>query len=249
MAPRRILILGGTAEAVELAGCLEADPDFHPISSLAGRTATPHPVPGEVRIGGFGGVDGLADYLSSQDIDMLVDATHPFAATISRNAAEACHRLGTPRLRLERPPWTPRSGDRWIRALDAGDAARSLPASARRLFLSIGRQDLGPFSARNDVSFLVRMIEPPSEPLPLARFEMILGRGPFDAEEEESLLTRHRIDTVVSKNSGGDATYAKIAAARKLKLPVIMIDRPGAIPGKRVASVEKVLAWLRSTNA
>lgn len=234
MAPRRILILGGTAEAVELAGYLEADPDFRPISSLAGRTSTPQPVPGEARSGGFGGVDGLATYLSSRDIDMLVDATHPFAATMSRNAVEACRRVGTPRLRLQRPPWSPQPGDRWIEARDAGEAANSLPATARRIFLSIGRQDLAAFAGCRDTGFLVRVIEPPSEPLPLASHEVILGRGPFDADAEEALLVRHGIDAIVSKNSGGDATYGKIVAARRLGLPVVMIARPPAPDGPSV---------------
>lgn len=249
MTSKRVLILGGTTEAAELARLLEADPGFQPITSLAGRTGTPHPVPGEVRIGGFGGTDGLARYLSSQAIDMLVDATHPFAETISRNANEACEQVGFPWLRLERPPWTRQPGDLWIDAADAGHAAKSLPTNAQRVFLSIGRQDLAPFSARTDVEFLVRMIEPPSEPLPLTRYESILGRGPFDADEEEALLIRHGIDAVVSKNSGGDATYGKIVAARKLNLPVIMIDRPKSLPGDRVESVAKVLAWLRTINA
>ena len=244
MTPRRILILGGTTEAVELAGFLETDPGFRPISSLAGRTSTPHPVPGEVRSGGFGGVDGLATYLSSQDIDMLVDATHPFAMTMSRNAAEACRRVGTPRLRLERQPWNPQSGDHWIEVPDAGGAADSLPATARRVFLSIGRQDLTAFAGCRDTDFLVRMIEPQSEPLPLARHEVILGRGPFDADAEEALLVRHRIDAIVSKNSGGDATYGKIVAARRLGLPVVMIARPPAPDGPAVPTATAAMGWV-----
>lgn len=244
MAPKRILILGGTTEAVELARLLEADPGCRPITSLAGRTSTPHPVPGEVRIGGFGGADGLAAYLASQNIDMLVDATHPFAATMSRNATDACRRVGTPWLRLDRPPWAQGAGDRWIDVDDADGAARSLPTDVQRIFLSIGRQDLAPFSARTDVAFLVRMIEPPSERLPLARCELILARGPFEAGEEEALLTRHRIDMVVSKNSGGDATYGKIVAARRLGLPVVMIARPPAPDGPSVPTASAAMGWI-----
>ena len=244
MAPERILILGGTTEAVELARLLEADPRNLPITSLAGRTDAPRPLPGEVRIGGFGGADGLAEYLISQGIDMLVDATHPFAENISRNAAEACQQAGLPWVRLDRPAWKRRLGDLWIDAADADNAAKSLPSTAQKIFLSIGRQDLAPFSARDDVEFLVRMIEPPSKPLPLGRHELILGRGPFDADAEETLLSQYGIDTVVSKNSGGDPTYGKIVAARRLGLPVVMIGRPPASDGPSVPTVTAAMEWI-----
>lgn len=245
MTTRHVLILGGTCEAAALAGRLHAADDYHPVSSLAGRTGNPRPLPGEVRIGGFGGVEGLAEFLSSRRIDMVIDATHPFAATMSRNAAAACDRIGLPRLRLERPPWVQQANDRWIEAEDVHAAARALPSDARRVFLSIGRQELAPFAARPEIHYLVRMIEPATKPPPLPRHELVLGRGPFHAEAEQGLLVRHRIEFVVSKNSGGDATYAKILAARHLGLPVIMIKRPEPPVGPCVETVEAALGWLR----
>ena len=248
MSPRRILILGGTTEAVELAGLLEADPDFQPISSLAGRTGTPRPVPGEIRVGGFGGPDGLAGYLSSQSIDMLVDATHPFAAQITEHAVIAARAADRPLLRLERPRWQRQPEDRWIEAADTADAARCLPTDARRIFLAIGRQDLAPFSGRENQWFLLRTIDPPATPPVLLRFACVTGRGPFSVEAELALLRKHRIDTIVSKNSGGEASYAKIAAGRALGLPVVMIRRPAAPSGDRAVTVAEALDWLRRTD-
>lgn len=244
MAPKRVLILGGTVEAAQLAERLDADPNFDPITSLAGRTRSPAPLPGIVRTGGFGGVEGLARYLSSNAIDAVIDATHPFAAQISRNASDACRRTGVPSLRLERPPWKQEPGDDWIEVADANEAARRLVGHAKRVFLSIGRQELSPFEDLNDIWFLLRMIDPPSGPLSLAHHKLVLGRGPFDTDAEAALLTEHRIDTVVSKNSGGDATYGKIAAARRLGLPVIMVGRPSRLAGDSVESVDAAMGWL-----
>lgn len=246
MNARRVLILGGTIEAVDLAKALDDDSAFEPITSLAGRTIHPTSVPGTIRSGGFGGADGLARYLAAEGIDRLVDATHPFAEQISRNAKSACARVGVPRLRLDRPPWSRQPGDRWIEGSEPADAARRLPDDAGRVFLSIGRQDLEPFCSRPDIWFLLRMIDPPAEPIPLPRYDLVLGRGPFAQEDEEALLAQYQIDALVSRNSGGSATYGKIAAARRLGLPVVMISRPPPPAGTTVDSVEAAIAWLEA---
>ena len=243
-ARKRVLILGGTGEAADLAARLVDRPGFAVTSSLAGRTRAPAALPGEVRVGGFGGADGLAQYLRDGAIDLVVDATHPFAAAISRNAAAACAATGRPRLTLCRPPWTAGAGDRWIPADSIAAAAAVVGEHGRRVFLTVGRQDLAAFSGRPAIRFLVRVIDPPETPLPLADHEVVLGRGPFEAADEVDLLRRHAIDLVVSKNSGGAATYPKIVAARTLGLPVLMIARPHPPAGARVAGVEAALAWL-----
>lgn len=246
MPSSRVLILGGTAEAVELAGLLDADPAFAPITSLAGRTADPAAVAGQLRSGGFGGPEALAHYLAEEAIDALVDATHPFAQRITGNAVTSCQEAGVPRLRLERPPWRRRPGDVWIEVDSTVAAAEALAGSTRRVFLSIGRQDLDAFKAHQDIWYLLRMVDPPADPVPLQQHHIMLARGPFAEEAETDLLTRHRIDTVVSRNSGGNATYAKIAAARRLGLPVIMIARPPTAAGPVVDSVEAAVAWLNA---
>jgi precorrin-6A/cobalt-precorrin-6A reductase len=237
-----LLILGGTAEAVELAGACTARPGLEVISSLAGRTRAPSLPPGEVRIGGFGGAGGLARFLAERGIDRVIDATHPFAAQIGAHAEQACRKAEVPRLRLLRPPWTREPGDHWIEVADLAEAARRLPELGRRVFLTVGHQDLGAF-ARLDLWFLVRTIEPPGV-LPLRDAQWLAGRGPFGVPDELALLRAHAIDVLVSKASGGSATYAKLAAARQLGLPVLMIRRPPPPPGPVVDSVEAALAWL-----
>lgn len=227
-----------------LATELDADPAFEPITSLAGRTHRPTPLPGSVRVGGFGGAEGLARYLDSSAIDVVIDATHPFAMQISRNALEACHATGLPLLRLERPAWRRQSGDIWIEVADVEAAARQLEGRGKRVFLSIGRLEVAPFASLKGIWFLLRMIDRPAEPPPLADFELVLGRGPFEAEAESALLARHHVDTVVSKNSGGKATYGKIAAARRLSLPVVMVGRPPPLAINSVEDVEGATNWL-----
>jgi precorrin-6A/cobalt-precorrin-6A reductase len=238
----RLLILGGTAEAVQLAAACAARPGLEVISSLAGRTRAPGLPPGEVRIGGFGGAGGLARFLTARGIDRVIDATHPFAARIGAHAEQACREAAVPRLRLLRPPWTRESGDHWIEVADLAEAARRLPELGRRIFLTVGHQDLGAF-ARFDLWFLVRTIEPPGV-LPLRDAEWLAGRGPFTVEDELRLLRAHAIDVLVTKASGGRATYAKLAAARQLGLPVVMVRRPPPPSGPVVHSVEAALAWL-----
>ncbi len=241
---KRLLILGGTGEAAALAHRLGRRAGLSIITSLAGRTRAPAAVPGEMRSGGFGGAEGLARYLAERHIDLVIDATHPFAARITANAAVACGAADVPRLVLARPPWHSQASDRWVRVPDAGAAASVLADLGRRVFLSTGRQDLAPFAGRQGIWFLVRMIDEPAEPLPLANYEVILGRGPFAAEDEAALMRGHGIAVLVSKNSGGQATYGKIEAARRLGLPVVMIGRPALPEGLAVRSVDEAAAWV-----
>jgi cobalt-precorrin-5B (C1)-methyltransferase len=235
---RRVLILGGTAEAAALARGLGG---VGIITSLAGRTRAPAALPGEVRIGGFGGAEGLAAYLEEQRITALVDATHPFAATISHHAEAACRQRPTARLIIVRPAWEPQPGDRWIEVDDMNAAVEAIPAGAR-VFLTVGRQELAPFTACPDAWMLARVIDPPDEPL--AGISLVTGRGPFDLDAERNLLVEHGITVIVAKNSGGDASYPKLVAARELNIPVIMVRRPALPPGDRVGTVEEALDWL-----
>ena len=238
----RVLVLGGTAEAVALANA--AAPDFDIAYSLAGRTKTPSlPQNVEVRTGGFGGSAALSAWMLARDIDLVVDATHPFAEQISLNAQNACEMTGAERLRLLRPAWEAVAGDAWLRADDIVDAARKLPDLGTVAFLSVGRQELGAFAGLEDMKFLVRTVDPLDAP-PLPNAVSITGRGPFSAADETDLMKTHGIDVLVSKNAGGDATYAKIEAARSLSIPVVMIDRPPQLPGAAVDNVDRALDWL-----
>ncbi|MBM2621834.1 cobalt-precorrin-6A reductase [Actinoplanes sp. LDG1-06] len=225
---RHVLVLGGTSEARALADRLT---DLRVITSLAGRTSSPRRPAGEVRIGGFGGVDGLVAYLREQRIDVLVDATHPFAAVISVNAAEAAARAGVPLIVLRRPGWVEKPGDRWHRVRDLAGAAALLPHLGHRVFLTTGRQGISAF-AQVDAWFLARSVEPPEPPMP-RRLEVLLDRGPFTLSGERRLIGEHRIDVLVTKDSGGPD--AKLTAARELGVPVVMVDRP-ALPGALVAT-------------
>lgn len=220
-----VLILGGTREAAQIAAEFVRDhPDWRIITSLAGRTKEPKPVLGEVRIGGFGGAEGLADYLRAEGVTRLVDATHPFARQISRNAKQAAQMAG---VRLEtrmRPPWKKQDGDNWIDVASLEHACDAIPPDARVL-LALGSQHIAPFAARSDVHFLVRMIDPPATPLTLPDHELLLSRPGTTTDEEAALMKTHAISHIVCRNSGGDGAYAKIEAARNLGLPVIMIGR------------------------
>ena len=244
--PERLLLLGGTREAVELARALAGRPEIETTYSLAGRTRRPAPVPAPVRTGGFGGADGLAAYLREAGIRLVVDATHPYAEAISAHAALACDRAAVPRLVLHRPPWARGPGDRWVEAADTESAARALPALGRRALLTVGSRDLAPFLGTRGLSFVVRSVEPPRAALDPARFEVVLARGPFDVDAERRLLESRAIDVLVSKNSGGPAARAKLEAARALGLPVVMIARPPPPPGGRVGSVAAARAWVES---
>jgi precorrin-6A/cobalt-precorrin-6A reductase len=243
--PIKVLILGGTSEAIALAARLSPHPELTVISSLAGRVAEPRLPEGRVRIGGFGGVDGLIAYLQNEAIGIVIDATHPYAATISRNAEQACKALRLPLIAIARPPWDKVEGDRWHQVPDVSAASACLLLRGRRVFLAIGRQELAPFRLCDDTWFLVRSIDPPEGELP-KHAEIILRRGPYKVEEELQLLRDHAIDCVVSKNSGGAATYAKIQAARLLGLSVIMVGRPRKHTLPTVGTVEEAIDQLKS---
>jgi precorrin-6A/cobalt-precorrin-6A reductase len=242
----RILILGGTTEASSLARLIAGDRRFDPFLSLAGRTAFPAPQPLPTRIGGFGGADGLARWLGAEDIAAVLDATHPYAARISANAVAACARLSLPLGSLIRPPWNAQHGDRWREAESAEAAARQLAAETepRRVFLSLGRLELAAFAAAPQHDYLARSIDDPGDIALPPRIRFVFQRGPFGKEAEARLLAAERIGVIVSKNSGGAATYGKIEAARDAGLPVIMIARPDKPHGARIASPEDAVAWL-----
>jgi len=239
-----VLILGGTTEARRLAELLHPTPDLTLTSSLAGRVAGPRLPPGEVRIGGFGGAEGLAAWLREHRVDALVDATHPFAATISLHAARAAATADVPLLALRRPGWTPVAGDDWREAGSLEEAAPLLPTLGRRVFLTTGRLGLSAFAALDDLWFLVRSVDAPEPPHP-ARMEVLLDRGPFTLDGEHELLRGHRIDVVVTKDSGGAATAPKLTAAREAGLPVVMVRRPPVPEGVPVAADPETAArWI-----
>lgn len=242
----RILILGGTGEASALARLLAGDPRFAATLSLAGRTASPAPQALPTRTGGFGGADGLARWLKTEAIAAVIDATHPFAARISANAVEACGRAGVPLASIVRPAWTQQDGDIWSAVPNASAAASLLAVDSRprRVFLSLGRQELANFAAAPHHDYLARLIEPPATMILPPRIRFIFERGPFDKPSEAHLLAAERIETLVSKNAGGAATYAKIEAAREAGLPVIMIARPIKPHGDVLRCPEEAAAWL-----
>lgn len=241
-----VLILGGTGEAVALARSLVDDlgDRLDITTSLAGRTREPAVLPGQVRSGGFGGVAALADYLRDHRITAVIDATHPFAAQISTNAATACYAANVPRLVLSRPCWTAQAGDNWVEFESIDKAAQGLPRLGERAFLTVGVQELNPFVALTDLWFLVRLVEAPVDPIVLSNYQMITGRGPFSVADELALMKSHKIDMVVTKASGGDATVAKLEAARQLGLPVAMVRRPPAPPGPAVDDVPGAVDWI-----
>jgi precorrin-6A/cobalt-precorrin-6A reductase len=241
----RLLILGGTAEAAELSARLAGDARLETVTSLAGLTRLPTLVAGRMRRGGFGGPDGLAAFLREERYDAVIDATHPFAARIAAHAAEAADLAGVPRVKLLRPPFERTGDDHFIPVADVSAAAAALPQGAR-VFLAAGRREITAFAERPDLWCLVRMIEPPSAGEALPAGELILGRPPADPQDEIELLQRHRIGWIVSKDSGGRAD-AKIIAARRLGLPVVLVERPQPPAGPTVPDVDAVIAWADAT--
>jgi precorrin-6A/cobalt-precorrin-6A reductase len=223
MLNRRILILGGTSDAIALARALSAA-GYDIITSLAGVTENPKLPEGQTRVGGFGGEEGLFDYLRNENIMLVADATHPFAAQISTHGFSAARRAGIKYIRLEREAWVPLANDHWIDVADFAQAEAALPKSARVL-LTIGRKEILPFIARSDLSGIARMIEPPADNLP-SHWNLVLARPPFELETELELLKQNNITHLVTKNAGGKLTSAKLIAAREIGIPVIMIARP-----------------------
>ncbi len=242
--PLKVLILGGTTEASALARKIAGDARLAPLLSLAGRTTSPQPQPIPVRVGGFGGVDGLVTFLHDETIDAVVDATHPYADQMSAHAVAACKGTGVPLASLLRPEWMHETGDRWQVVADTEAAAHALREEPRRVFLSLGRQDLHVFAQAPQHHYLARLIERPDQATLPPHLRLLQARGPFDRADEERLLRGERIDVMVSKNAGGAATYAKIEAARALGLPVVMIARPHKPAGIVVPDVEACVAWL-----
>jgi precorrin-6A/cobalt-precorrin-6A reductase len=240
----RVLILGGTADANRLVAEVARDKRLDPVLSYAGRTEHPTPPPIAWRVGGFGGIAGLVDYLREQNIARVIDATHPFAAQISANAIAACAAADVPLLALERAPWRQVPGDRWTEIDDIAAAPEALGTSPRRVFLGIGRQHLGVFAAHPQHHYLVRLVDPPRAPLPISDAELVVARGPFGLAGDRAMLVEHRIETVVARNAGGEAAYAKIEAARELGLPVVMVRRPSIPFRDTVERVDDVLRWL-----
>lgn len=238
-----VLILGGTGEARALAQRL-VDSGVPVISSLAGRVRDPALPAGEVRIGGFGGVAGLTTWFGEHRPRAVIDATHPFAQQISRNAAAATADAEVPLLALRRPQWQPASGDDWIEVPDIGAAAAEAGRRSRRAFLTTGRQDVGAFAFQRDTWFLIRVVDPPTAELP-PNHELLRSRGPYDVAGERDLLDRYRIDHLVTKNSGGSMTAAKLTAAREAGVPVIMVNRPALPDGVRsVDTVDAAADWI-----
>jgi precorrin-6A/cobalt-precorrin-6A reductase len=240
----RVLLLGGTSEASLLAKLLASTPDIEATLSLAGRTANPLASPIRLRVGGFGGITGLAEYLTRERIDLVVDATHPFAARISNNAIAACTATGVPLLAIERPLWTPTTGDDWHEHDTVEAAIAALPEPPQRIFSALGRQSMAALCAAPQHHYVIRVIDPIPPPRELPRATIVTARGPFRTEDDVALFRENAIECVLAKNSGGRAAYAKLEAARHLGLKVYMIRRPEIAKRPVVNSVEDVVAWI-----
>ena len=241
------MILAGTPAATQLANAV-AERGLTGTVSFAGRVERPKRQPLPQRIGGFGGVAGLVEYLSAQNVTHVIDATHPFAAQMSRNAVAACAEARVPLLALTRAPWEAQSGDRWACVPDIAGAVAALGQPAKRVMLAVGRMHLAEFAPHPQHFYLLRLVDPPSAPPPFPDNHVLVSRGPFSRADDRALMEQHRIDLVVSKNAGGTGAYAKIAAARTLGLPVIMIDRPDLPAQQKAHSVQEALDWIGHTG-
>lgn len=238
---KKILILGGTGEARRLADLLLKN-GYHPVTSLAGVTKEPNLPSGEVRTGGFGGVDGMVAYIKKEGISAIADATHPFAQKITRNGFNAANEADIPYVRVDRRAWKPLEGERWTIVGDVEGASRALAKDAR-VFVTIGRKELDKFAVRDDLSVLARSIDEPDMDVP-ENWKFIQGRPPFTVKDEKDLMAGYKIDTLVCKNSGGKAVSAKLQAARELGIRVIMIERPVLENIRKVRSIDQVLQFL-----
>jgi precorrin-6A/cobalt-precorrin-6A reductase len=248
MTALKLLILGGSGEAADLARALDGDARYDVTLSLAGRTSEPAQLPGKLLTGGFGGAEGLARVLAEEHFDLLIDATHPFAVQMKANASEAARAAGVKFLAIRRPPWVRREGDRWIMVESLEAAAAAIGKEPRRVFLTTGRMELAPFRAVPQHLYIVRSVEAPlPEDLP-PRCELVTARGPFNLADERALLETHRIERIVTKNSGGEGAAAKLEAARALSLPVIMVERPRLPDAPSVETVADALLWLERAH-
>lgn len=241
--PTHLLILGGTLEATALAQRLSELPVRTTIS-LAGRVLTPKAQAVPTRVGGFGGISGLIDYLEAQKVTHVIDATHPFAAQMSQHAVAACKEISIPLVGLSRAPWHPQTGDQWTEVRDIPAAVAALEVPACTVFLAIGRMHLESFLPQSHHAYVIRLVDPPAEAPPFPRLTTIIDRGPFTVEDDLALIKQHGIDLIVSKNSGGTGAVAKISAARALGMPVIMINRPDTPGRPTVDTVDAACAWL-----
>ena len=243
----RVLLLGGTTEATALAHAFAAA-DVDAIFSYAGRTENPVAQPLPTRLGGYGGINGLADYIIDARITHVVDATHPFATQISRNAVEACAMTQTPLIAHERSEWSAQPGDDWQHVPDTQAAVAALPANPARIFLAIGKQTLPAFAAQPQHFYLLRLVDAPGAALPMPNAKVILDRGPFTVESDMALMRSHAITHIVAKNSGGTGALAKLEAARRLHLPVILIARPATADRPIARTLSAVLDWLNHST-
>lgn len=238
-----VLLLGGTTEAGQMATAL-VKAGIDAVYSYAGRTKSPVSQPLPTRVGGFGGVAGLIEYLRATNITHVIDATHPFAAGMSTNAFQACRDLALPLIRLERPPWVAQNGDNWTLVARIEDIPAMLPDAPSRVFLAIGKQQIGLFANRPQHHYVLRLVDAPDMALPLPNTTVLLARGPFTTQGDKALMQEHSITHIVAKNAGGTGAWAKLDAARMLGLPVIMADRP-ILPGDTIAKdVAEVMTWL-----
>jgi len=244
----KLLILGGSGEAADLARALQGDARFDVTLSLAGRTSEPVALPGKLLTGGFGGAEGLAHVLAQEHFHLLVDATHPFAVHMKANAVEAGKIAGTKFLTIRRPPWVQREGDRWIMVESLEAAAVAIGEGPRRVFLTTGRMELAPFRAAPQHLYIVRSVEAPSPQELPPHVELITARGPFNVADERALIETHRIELIVTKNSGGAGAEAKLDAARALSLPVIMVARPDLPEAPSVETVAEAVVWLERAH-
>ncbi len=236
-------MLGGTTEASALAKSL-ADRDVDAVFSYAGRTRSPIKQPLPTRVGGFGGVDGLAEFLKKENIVQVVDATHPFAAQMSSNAVAACAQTGVALCGFERAAWKAGKGDRWSHVVDIAGAVAALPKTAHRVFLAIGKQNLSAFFIAPQHRYLLRLVDAPTSEMLLPNCDVVIDRGPFATSSDKDLLSHHKTQIIISKNSGGTGARAKLDAARELGLDVIMIDRPNVPSRMILGDLDQVLRWL-----
>ncbi len=249
MYKHKILILGGSTEGFLLAQKINSHYGgaVETITSFAGITQKRRAVIGRSRVGGFGGVAGLANYLKSENISYVIDATHPFAARIKKNLDEAAQQVqGVKWVHVLRPQWQAQEGDQWLLAGDMEQAAHCLNGFAKNstVFLAVGRKELSAFSGCASIDFIARVIDPPQEQGLPPKISFIVERGPFDLQAERALFDAHDIAAVVCKNSGGDAASAKLQVARELGIPVVMVRRPEPPEGESVATVEEAIGWL-----